>query len=261
MSRSRGDTGGSAGPGGVGDRSVEGDDLPVGEALPDWEPRVWPARAVMAGRYCRLEPLDAGRHADALAEANALDESGVGWTYLPYGPFSGNAKYRHWVERMSAADDPQFYAIVDTGRDGETQHPCGVASYLRIRTEIGSIEVGHIHYSPRLQQTRAGTEAMYLMMRRAFDELGYRRYEWKCDALNGHSRRAAERLGFTYEGTFRCDTMYKGRNRDTAWYSIIHTEWSRLRHSLEAWLEPANFDEGGAQLMRLQSLREGASER
>ena len=119
----------------------------------------------------------------------------------------------------------------------------GVASYLRIDEEIGSIEVGHILYSPLLQRRRAGTEAMYLMMRRAFDELGYRRYEWKCDALNEASRRAAARLGFVYEGTFRQATIYKGRNRDTAWYSILDSEWPRLRTAFEAWLQPANFDE------------------
>ena len=232
--------------------------MPVGEALPDWEPRGWPAKAVMVGRYCRLEPLDAGRHTDALAKANAVDESGVGWTYLPYGPFPETAKYRRWVERMSAAADPQFYAIVDTGCSGDATHAVGVASYLRIMPEIGSIEVGHIRYSPRLQQTRAGTEAMYLMMWRAFEELGYRRYEWKCDALNGPSRRAAERLGFTYEGTFRSAAIYKGRNRDTAWYSIIEVEWPGVRDSLHAWLEPTNFDEGGTQRIRLQSLRESS---
>ena len=131
----------------------------------------------------------------------------------------------------------------------------GVASYLRIAPEVGSIEVGHINYSPLLQRTRASTEAMYLMMRRAFDELGYRRYEWKCDALNAPSRDAAERLGFTFEGVFRQATIYKRRNRDTAWYAIIDSEWPLIRDAFEAWLDPENFDEGGEQRMRVGGRR------
>ncbi|HET9948325.1 MAG TPA: GNAT family protein, partial [Longimicrobiales bacterium] len=134
--------------------------------------------------------------------------------------------------------------------------PAGLASYLRIAPEHGSIEVGHVHFGPALRRTPAATEAMYLMMRRAFDELGYRRYEWKCDALNAPSRRAAERLGFTYEGTFRQHIVYKGRNRDTAWYSILDAEWPRVRSALEAWLDPSNFDAEGRQRRRLEGLRE-----
>lgn len=196
----------------------------------------------MGGRYCRLEALDAPRHAEALFEAYARDDSASGWTYLPYGPFANVDEFRTWVHRKSAGNDPLFFAILDT--EG---HAAGVASYLRINPEMGSIEVGHIHYSSLLQRTRAATEAMYLMARRAFDELGYRRYEWKCDDLNAPSRRAAERLGFTYEGTFRQDRIYKGRNRDTAWYSITDAEWPPVRDALEAWLDPSNFDGAGRQ--------------
>ena len=221
-------------------------DLPVGAALPDWEPRPQPSRDALVGRHCRLESLDPERHAAALFEAFSHDPTGVGWTYLPYGPFSRADEFRAWAQEMESRDDPLFFAIVDANG-----HAVGVASYLRIDPAMGSIEVGHIRYSPLLQRTRAATEAMYMMARRAFDELGYRRYEWKCDDLNLASRRAAERLGFKYEGTFRQDKIYKGRNRDTAWYSITDVEWPAVRAALEAWLDPSNFDEQGAQHKRL----------
>jgi len=144
-----------------------------------------------------------------------------------------------------------FHAIIDN----KTQSAVGVASYLRIDAPVGVIETGHIHYSPLMQQTPVATEAMYLMMRRVFDELGYRRYEWKCDSLNERSRNAALRLGFKYEGTFRQATMYKGRNRDTAWFSVIDKEWPSLKTAFEQWLEPGNFD-GGQQKISLARLRE-----
>jgi len=196
----------------------------------------------MFGRYCRLEGLDPSRHAAALFGAFRADADGVGWTYLPYGPFDTLAALRTWLDSVSTTDDPLFYAILD-----DAGAPVGLASYLRIFPDIGSIEVGHIHYSLALRRGRAATEAMYLMMRRAFDELGYRRYEWKCDDLNVPSRRAADRLGFVYEGTFRKHTIYKGRSRDTAWYSIIDDEWPARRRAFEAWLDPANFDAEGRQ--------------
>ena len=221
--------------------------LPVGAPVEGWTARPVPPSTPMEGRACRLEPLSIA-HADALFEANALDESGAGWTYLPYGPFENVAEYRAWVEKAAASPDPQFFAILS----GPDPSPVGVASYLRIVPEMGSIEIGHIRYAPQLQRTRAGSEAIYLMMRRAFDELGYRRLEWKCDALNAASRRAAERFGFTFEGTFRQAVIYKGRNRDTAWYSVVDTEWPAVRSAFEAWLDPENFDTDGRQKTRLR---------
>jgi RimJ/RimL family protein N-acetyltransferase len=200
----------------------------------------------MVGLSCRLEALGADTHAHDLFEAYTHEESGEGWTYLPYGPFSELEDFRAWVGEVAGRDDPLFFAILDADA-----RAVGMASYLRIHPEMGSIEVGHIHYSPLLQRTRAATEAMYLMASRAFDELGYRRYEWKCDDLNAASRRAAERLGFTYEGTFRQDRIYKDRNRDTAWYSITDAEWPPVRRALEAWLAPSNFDDRGIQRARL----------
>lgn len=199
----------------------------------------------MAGRYCSLELLGS-THVESLFEANQLEPHGENWIYLPYGPFQTVSEYAAWVASVGEKDDPQFFAILNEGNNA-----VGVASYLRIQHQVGSIEVGHIHFSPKLQRTRAATECMFLMMRRVFDELGYRRYEWKCDALNEASRRAATRLGFTYEGTFRQATVYKQRNRDTAWYSIIDAEWPSIRDAFEAWLAPDNFNGDGQQLRPL----------
>ena len=234
-------------------QSVEHNALgqPIGFPVPDWEPRPWPSREPMAGRLCMLEPLDPDHHAGQLHAANRRDKSGRIWTYLPYGPFESLAAYRLWADRVAASEDPLFHAIVDL----ETGKAVGVASYLRIDPAVGCIEVGHINFSPALQGTTAATEAMYLMMRRVFGELRYRRYEWKCDALNAPSRRAAERLGFRFEGVFRQATIYKGRNRDTAWYSILDREWPLIERACQAWLAPGNFDGEGRQRRRLQDLR------
>lgn len=203
----------------------------------------------MEGRYCRLEPLDPDLHAESLFAANSLDVGGKNWTYLPYGPFESLKDYRAWMERDCRGNDPLFYAIVDLARE----QAVGVASYLRITPGCGSIETGHINYSPLLQRTPAATEAMYLMMARAFD-LGYRRYEWKCNALNTQSRAAAQRLGLSFEGVFRQATVVKGRNRDTAWYSAIDKEWPDIKAAFLRWLEPSNFDENGVQKTALSAL-------
>ncbi|HEX3537867.1 MAG TPA: GNAT family protein [Stellaceae bacterium] len=216
---------------------------PVGFPLPGWTERPRPSRTPVAGRYCMIEALDPDRHAAQLFEANSDDRDGRNWTYLPYGPFATLAAYREWVDAVSRVDDPLFYAIVDNA----SGQAVGVASLMRIDPKPGVIEVGGINYSPRLQRRPAATEAMYLLMRRVFDELGYRRYEWKCDSLNAPSRAAAARLGFQYEGLFRQATVYKGRNRDTAWFSILDREWPVLRNAFEAWLDPDNFDAEGRQ--------------
>ena len=222
---------------------------PVGAPVEGWRPPPFPPREPMAGRFCRLEALDAGRHAADLYQANGLDADGRNWTYLPYGPFQSLETYTRWIVTATASDDPQLWAI----EDAVTARAVGVAAYLRIDPESGSIEVGHLNYSPLLQRRPAATEAMYLMMRQAF-ELGYRRYEWKCHALNAASRAAATRLGFSYEGLFRQARVNKGRNRDTAWYSVIDRDWPRLRGAFEQWLAPSNFDERGVQRVSLTSL-------
>jgi len=215
---------------------------PVGRALPGFRPPPRPPRTPLAGRWCRVEPLSAAAHAADLWTAYADDAEGRVWTYLASGPFSSDAEFAALVASREASTDPMFFAIVDAA----TGRAAGMASYLRIEPAHGSIEVGHLAFSPRLQRTRAATEAMYLMMKQAFG-LGYRRYEWKCDALNARSRRAAERLGFRHEGTFRQATVYKGRNRDTAWYSVIDAEWPARAAAFEAWLDPGNFDAAGRQ--------------
>ncbi len=222
-------------------------DQPIGPALPGWRPPERPQHTVLEGCYCRLEPLDAGRHAADLHAANSLDHAGRMWTYLFSGPFASLEEFTAWLEAREDSLDPLFYAIVDA----ETGRAAGLASYLRIDTTHGVIEVGHLAFSPLLQRTRAATEAMYLMMKHAF-ELGYRRYEWKCDALNAASRRAAERLGFRFEGVFHQAAVYKGRNRDTAWYSIIDSEWPARETAFRAWLDPANFDDDGRQRRALR---------
>jgi RimJ/RimL family protein N-acetyltransferase len=220
---------------------------PIGARVPGWTPPIAPPREPLAGRFCRIEPLDAGRHAAQLFDANAHDREGRNWTYLPYGPFDTQEGYAAWVTSVAGRDDPQFWAIVDL----ESDAAAGVASYLRIDPASGSIEVGHINYSPLLQRRPAATEAMYLMMQRAF-ALGYRRYEWKCDSLNMPSRAAAQRLGLSYEGIFRQARVTKGRNRDTAWYAAIDAEWPALDNAFRVWLDPANFDQGAQRI----SLRE-----
>jgi RimJ/RimL family protein N-acetyltransferase len=225
---------------------------PIGEPVPEWTTPTPVARSHasrMKGRFCRLEALESSRHAADLFAANRRDVDGRMWTYMPYGPFDTQAAYAGWVDAVAAEDDPLFFAIVDAAIGSAT----GVASFLRIDPPAGSIEVGHIAYSPLLQRTPAATEAMFLMMRLAF-ELGYRRYEWKCDALNAGSRRAAQRLGLSYEGIFRQARVYKDRNRDTAWFAAIDKEWPQLERAFEQWLAPANFDSEGRQRVSLRGL-------
>ena len=222
---------------------------PIGFPLPGWTPPARPSREPMNGAFCRLEPLDPARHAAALFAAKTAVGGAQDWTYLPYGPFTDLAAYRAWMESTCLGDDPLFFAVIDL-RDAQ---PAGVASYLRVAPSAGSVEVGHLHFASCLRRTPAATEAMYLMMKRAF-ALGYRRYEWKCDALNAPSRAAAQRLGLSFEGVFRQATVYKGRSRDTAWYAAIDVEWPTLAGAFDTWLRPDNFDADGRQRIRLTEL-------
>lgn len=211
---------------------------PVGSPVPGWAPAQRPGSGPLPGKWVLVTPLTV-EAVPALWEAFSGDTADT-WTYMSYGPFAGPDEIRRLVESWEGWEDPIFFTFDVDGV------PQGWGSYLRIDPAMGSIEVGHLAFGPGLRRTRAATEAMYLMAREAFD-LGYRRYEWKCDALNARSRRAAERLGFTYEGTFRQHMVYKGRNRDTAWYSIIDSEWPRVRRGMERWLDPSNFDSEGRQ--------------
>lgn len=224
---------------------------PVGNEMTGWAVRPRPQPIEMIGRYCWLSPLDPLRDGAVLHEA--YRPTPQNWTYLAYGPFDSAESYTHWLQLHAQSDDPLFYTIFDH----QTKQAVGVASYLRIDPPNGVIEVGHIHYAPSIQKTVIATEAIYLMMSHAFDELGYRRCEWKCDALNAPSRRAAVRFGFTFEGLFRQAMIYKGRNRDTAWYALLDGEWSSQKARFEAWLDPINFDDTGKQHSSLVNVLQG----
>lgn len=223
------------------------DGLPLGPELPGWTPPARPPHMAFEGRYTRLEPLMADRHGAALFETYRADDTV--WTYLPYGPYASAAAYGRWIESATAGEDPVFYAVCPC----ETGRPAGVLSYLRIQPEAGSIEIGHVNFAPALQRTRAATEAVSLLIHWAF-EAGYRRVEWKCNALNRASRRAAQRVGLSYEGVFRQQAVVKGRNRDTAWFAAIDSEWPALRAAHERWLARDNFDADGRQITRLGDL-------
>lgn len=224
---------------------------PIGFAVKDWKPVAHPSRKVLMGRFCSLEPLSTLKHAADLFSANALDAEGKNWTYLPYGPFDSLSSYSSWIDKFSSTIDPLFFAIISN----KTGKAVGVSSYLRIDPANGSIEVGHLNFSPLMQQTPVATEAMWLMMREAFS-LGFRRYEWKCNALNLPSRCAAQRLGLSFEGIFRQAALVKGRNRDTAWYATIDKEWPALNEAFQYWLSPANFDDEEMQRVSLSKLTE-----
>ncbi|TLD45454.1 MAG: hypothetical protein FAZ92_02275 [Accumulibacter sp.] len=221
----------------------------MGAEIADWQPPAPPLWRALEGRRVRLEPLSAERHAASLHAANVLDKRARNWTYLPYGPFADLGEYVAWIDANCRGPDPLFYAIVER----HSAAAAGVASYLRISPASGSIEIGHINLSPRLQRTAGATEAIYLLLRHAF-ELGYRRCEWKCDALNSASRTAALRLGLSFEGIFRQATVVKGRNRDTAWYAAIDREWPALAAAFSRWLDDGNFDGEGRQRVSLSAL-------
>ena len=225
---------------------------PIGYPVEDWQESAFPPRSTMIGKWCRVESLVPEKHAEELFAAYVKKRNDQDWTYLPYGPFESFDDYQSWLTKTCTGDDPLFHTITET----ETNKAVGVASFLRIQFGIGVIEVGHIHFSPLLQKTPVATEAMFLMMSRVFDELCYRRYEWKCDALNAPSRKAAERFGFSFEGLFRQATLYKNRNRDTAWFGMTDREWPMIKKTFEIWLSPDNFDTQGRQKKNLQQIRE-----
>lgn len=218
---------------------------PVGEDVPDWKPARRPGAESLIGRDVRLEPIDLDRHGEALFKAIVDPRDDATWTYLSYGPFADADSFLDWARAFMADDDPLFYVWIVDGK------PCGFSSFMRVVPEHGNIEIGHVLLAPRLRRTRAATEGFALMMRAAFD-LGNRRLEWKCDALNAPSWSAAERLGFRFEGVFENHLIYKGRNRDTAWFAITDREWPAVRVRLERWLDPGNFDDEGRQRRALE---------
>lgn len=215
----------------------------------DWTPARLPEKAPLEGSTVVLEPINPEQHANALFRST-VGESEL-WKHLAYGPFATQAVFTSWLQERAVADDPLFYAIVDRAAGGAR----GMASFLRMDPEHGVIEIGHIWFAPTLQRTRQATEAIFLLARHAFDDLGYRRLEWKCDSLNTPSRRAAERFGFVFEGIFRQHMVVKGRNRDTAWYAMTDGDWPARRAAFEAWLSPDNFKSDGGQRRSLAEVR------
>jgi len=224
---------------------------PIGPSVENWIPRSLPPRTPLVGRTCRIEPVAAERHSDDLFAAHYAAQDDRDWTYLPSERPRTKADFAAYLTSMAASSDPMHYAVIDLGRGKAV----GTAAHMRIDPANGTIEVGFIRWSPLMQRRVVGTEAIYLLMRCAFDELGYRRYEWKCDSLNERSRRAAIRCGFKFEGIFRNAAVVKDRSRDTAWFSITDEEWPTVRAAFERWLVPSNFDDEGRQRNTLAASR------
>ena len=220
-----------------------------GEIIKEFIVPPHPKGITIEGNLVNLKPLVSNQFANELFQSNAIDKDDLNWAYLPYGPFENLEDYSKWIESFEGSNDPVFFAIISK----KLKKAIGVASYLRINPSIGSIEVGHINFSPLLQRTTEATEAMYLMMKWVFDN-GYRRYEWKCNALNLKSRNAAQRLGFSYEGVFRQMTIAKGRNRDTAWFAMIDKEWQSIERCFNEFLSESNFALDGKPKISLSSL-------
>ena len=220
-----------------------------GNLVGDFQVPPHPKGISIDGRMVTLKPLIASQFAEELFLSNSIDKDGTNWAYLPYGPFEILETYSQWIKSFEGKEDPVFFAIISK----KLKKAIGIASYLRINPKDGSIEVGHINYSPLLQRTTEATEAMFLMMKWAFDN-GYRRYEWKCNALNLRSRSAAQRLGFSYEGVFRQMAIVKGRNRDTAWFAMIDKEWRVLECCFKEFLSDDNFDHNGKPKKSLRTL-------
>lgn len=223
---------------------------PIGDALPDWQPRPYPQRVTLKGRYCRLEPLGT-EHASALFQAHQRAGDNRSWTWLLREPEKDEAAFSNWIASICTLRDPLHFAVIDN----KTSQPVGSLALMRIDEKNGVMEVGSVHFSPLLARTPASTEAQWLLMNYAFTALGYRRYEWKCNSLNEPSRQAALRLGFQYEGRFRQALVLKGHNRDTDWFSIIDSEWQQIDRALRRWLATDNFTPDGKQRRSLVSLR------
>lgn len=223
----------------------------IGETMINWKGSTFPCRSSVVGKYCKIVPLHLEHHLEDLFEAFQNDLDSSLWTYMSFGPFKGFGEFKEFLTEKSKSKDPLFYVIENI----EDNKVLGLLSMMRIKPEMGVLEIGNITFSRRIQKTVMATEAMFLMMKLVFEDWGYRRYEWKCDALNEPSRVAAIRLGFQFEGIFRQGMIYKNRTRDTAWFSIIDSEWINLKNSFELWLSPENFDENGIQKKSLNEFQ------
>lgn len=225
-------------------------DQPIGLDIPNWTGCLRPSGETLNGKYCRLEHVNSEKHGEELYSAYQLATDGRDWTYLSVGPFTEPQQFESYLQQLATSTDPVHYAVIDK-QNGKA---LGTLALMRIDQKNGSIEVGFVVYSPALKHSRIATEAQFLLMSYALGTLGYRRYEWKCDSLNAPSRAAAQRLGFKFEGVFRNHVVYKGHTRDTAWFSIIDSEWPQLKTVFEAWLDESNFDENGRQKVSLSEL-------
>ena len=208
----------------------------------------FPSKKRLIGKYCYLEPVNVKKHSKDLFKNFSKDKKGIDWIYMPQGPFKNEISLKKYLKNKNLTGNPFFYTIYSK----RLKTFCGLASYLRIKPQVGTIEVGYITYAKNLQRTVESTEAMFLMMKNAFDKLGYRRYEWKCDNLNERSKKAALRLGFKFEGIFRQATIYKNRNRDTAWYSVIDKEWKKHKKKYLTFLKKSNFTDKLKQKRKLK---------
>lgn len=219
--------------------------------LKNWQSRPRPMRLVLEGRYVRLEPLNAARHGDGLYAASSVADADGRFAWLPETPPQSRVEFQSWLDRAEASEDPLYFAIIDQA-SGEV---VGRQTLMRIEPQYGVIEIGHVYWGPKMARTRGATEAQFLFAQYVMGDLGYRRYEWKCNDRNVPSKRAAERFGFQFEGIFRQHMIVKGENRDTAWYAMIDKEWPALARAYHAWLDPGNFDAEGRQIRRLEDLR------
>ena len=223
--------------------------MPVGKIVPDWRGTIRPPQKTLTGKYCTLEPLTLEQHGKDLFVLNLQDTTGRDYTYLPYGPFPDKSSFEIWLSEVSASPETEMYAIMNP----ESRSAVGHLGYLRIDPVHGSIELGHVKFSDQIKRSQLSSEAVYLMINNVF-ALGYRRLEWKCNALNKASRKAAQRFGFSYEGTFRQLMVVKGRNRDTAWFSILDHEWHPLKKMYTQWLDSENFNAKGEQKISLSEM-------
>jgi RimJ/RimL family protein N-acetyltransferase len=228
---------------------------PMTTSLKDWTPRPRPQRRTFQGRYVRIEPLDAAYHGDGLFAVSTVPDSDGRFRWLPDFPPASRVGFQPWLDKAERSEDPLFYTVIDEA-SGEI---AGRQTLMRIDVNNGVIEIGNIYWGPPISRKPAATEALFLFGQYVFDELGYRRFEWKCNNNNEPSKRAAERFGFVFEGVFRQHIIVKGENRDTAWFAMIDKDWPRNREAFELWLDPANFDGDGRQKRRLEEIRDSIS--
>jgi RimJ/RimL family protein N-acetyltransferase len=222
----------------------------LGDRIDNWTACQRPKKRILQGQYGILEPMNIAKHSCMLYDALTFDNQGESWTYLPYGPFATLKEFQGWLVTLIKNKDTLLYAIINA----QTKQVIGMVSYINIRPEHGVIEIGDVHFSTLLKRTPLATEAIYLLLHQMFEELQYRRCEWKCNSLNKASQYAAERFGFKFEGIFRQHYVFKSRNRDTAWFSILDSEWDGLKKKFEKWLNSNNFDSLGHQITRLSEI-------